>query len=98
MNETEYLATKNAARAVAAEATVEYLANLVRLLLEMQPAASRSAFLSGIQEKIDAAKANFLQMAIKGVTPEWSDLIAAEFQDAFDELTKKLKETLGVRS
>ena len=86
MTKTEHELLQARVRAIALETLLDYVADILRLIL-------RSLTLIGA--RLRQAKADHQSMAFPQFPPELSDLYAAEFQEAFDDLSEKLLEDLG---
>lgn len=96
MTETEFLSIKNSARAMAAELLANWLAALVPPLLEGWPDEARPQMLETIAERLEQGRISYSTLALKGYPPEISDLVAGEFQEAFDKLIGEVKSKLGI--
>lgn len=95
MTPDQFRAVQNAARAAAAEASLEWLSEMVGIVLGTLPAEVRSDFLTAVRAKVEAAKAEYLAIALRGRDPAESDLIAGEFQESFERITDEMLKRLG---
>lgn len=94
MDRLQFSVVQNATRAVAAEAVASIQTEVLRHLLSLVPTEAKSQLLMEIAQKLDLAKIHYQAVAIQGQPPEYSDLIAGEFQEAFERLSEDVKTKL----
>lgn len=65
-------------------------------LLAVLPPERRTQWQTAAKNTFRKMRERYLQMTFPGLPPEQSDLWAAEFQEAFDTITKNMEEALGI--
>ena len=94
MNEKELGQLRVFARMLALEAISSWQTQIIQaLLLPLEPAA-RSHAVAGLKKKLSQFQEGYSTLTLDGYPPEWSDLVAAEFQDAFGKICKEIVEYL----
>ena len=73
-----------------AEASTVFLFAVLESLARISPAGLPSLLGSAKQKQNE-----YQQIAVRGLPPEYSDLLAGEFQDAFSDLIKQIEKTLA---
>ena len=99
MTETELEMHRQKARGIAQDAILEWGAEQVRLYLDgivETGSQSRLVMEETIRLKLDKARQDYAQIVFPEYPPEWSDLYAAEFQEAFDAAVKRVEKALGI--
>lgn len=81
-------------RAEALETLLEWLAQVLGDWLSLQESDVQSRSLSAVARKLLQRRTEFLTIGFPGLSPEMSDLRAAEFQEAFDYYAKQLEHIL----
>jgi hypothetical protein len=95
MDKTEHALFQERMRALVRKNLLEWLAKFFRDDLSSRPERERSRLLLEIRNKLDTARVDYASLALTGMTPEMSDLKSAEFQEAFDGLSKELEKILA---
>jgi hypothetical protein len=94
MDKLQFAVVQNAARAVAAEAMSMALVGGIRGVVTALPDAAQSQFFQAMRDKLEATKSEYEKVSIPGYPPEYSDLMAGEFQEAFAKLSMKVMRKL----
>lgn len=87
---TEHELLRQKARAVAATNLLNWTADLLGSAYARQQTAARSETLTAMKRKLSEHTDHYLTMTFDHLSAAESDLQAAEFQEAFDDLSKKL--------
>jgi hypothetical protein len=95
MDEKEYALFRERTRALARKILLDelatYVGNLHTQLQALEPLAPWSAN-AILQERFLGMREKYAkELAIPRVGPEYSDLLSAEFQEAFDEVCKEVE-------
>ena len=97
MNEQEHSSARLAAQATAARTVMLWAGKLLHDALPPE-AHLRAECVLAIQQKIAAAKADYRQMTFPEMHSAVSDLMAGEFQEAFDLLTKEFESCISPKN
>jgi acyl-CoA reductase-like NAD-dependent aldehyde dehydrogenase len=95
MNKEEHALYQERIRALVREVLLTWLAKFFRDYLSTKSANERSVLLMAIRNKLQAARSDYAEIAFPEATPEISDLRSAEFQEAFDEISKEMETILN---
>lgn len=99
MTEQELEILRYKMQALAATVLLEWGAQQVRLYLAValaSDAEARQRMEQVLRSKLQKAQSDYAQIAFPELQAEWSDLHAAEFQEAFDEIAKRAVKALGI--
>jgi hypothetical protein len=94
MTEHEYLLLKERMKTLALTVLLDWLVGLHRTRFDSLPAGERFRVETEVRKKLQAARQDYQSLAVPWLAPALSDLQCAEFQEAFDELSKKLEDKL----
>ena len=97
MDKPQFAVVQNATRAVAAEAVASVLIEEFRDLIMLQSAELQPLILASLSKRLAHANDQYKTVAFQGYPPEYSDLIAGEFQESFDRLSIDVKNKLGIK-
>lgn len=90
MTPTEHELLRQKARAVAATNLLNWTVDLLGSAYAHPQTAVRSETLTALKRKLSQYSADYSTMTFDHLSAAESDLQAAEFQEAFDDLSKKL--------
>lgn len=95
MKKKEHELFRERMRALASKVLLEWLARNLRDELARQPATERLQALMAVRYRLDQARLDYSLLALPNEAPEMSDMKTAEFQEAFDEISKKVEAILA---
>ena len=96
MNQKELEQIPLRARVVAQDVMLDLFAKHVAKILALVSKDLQADFLTGLHLKIEVVSKDVLLMTFPELPPEQSDLMAAEFQEAFDAIGHHLVKSLGI--
>lgn len=77
---------------LAQQVLIEWLSDLWRLRLAATPKGEREATLAAMTSKIQDGKTEYSQISLPWLDAASSDMQSAMFQEAYDEISKKILE------
>jgi type II secretory pathway component HofQ len=96
INADQYRTLKIAARVAALERAVALYSILARAALVNVESELRSVLLSEVQKKISHSRATSNEIVFPDLTPEQSDMFAAEAQEAIEQAMQEVESFLGL--
>jgi hypothetical protein len=95
MNNDEYVLLQARMRMLALETLLDWTSDVLRIRFATIPAPERAAALAAVHSKLETTRQDYASMTLPWLPPEMSDLQAGEFQEIFDELSKKLERKIS---
>lgn len=94
MNKDEFALLQAKMKILALEVLLDWTADVLRIRFATIPAAERASALKAAHAKLEGARKEYATIALPWLPPEMSDMQSAEFQEVFDELSKRLERTI----
>lgn len=82
-------------KGIAQDTIIKWMAGMLRVQLGVSPEAAREAFLTGMEAKLRSGTAEYADLTIPWLDAASSDLQAALFQEAYEEVSKKVIDIVG---
>jgi hypothetical protein len=82
-------------RVIALQNLLDWLVDIERMRCGMTPEPARSLMLESIEKRLSKHAQEFSTLTLEGMHPAESDMRTALFQEAFDEVSKKIFKTIS---